>query len=56
MTEKLTWHQALKNFNDTRKADGGKCTIPKKGSDDYIAVRKLMGDDTAQPMRQKMNL
>ena len=60
MTDKLTWHQALKQFNDEKKAAGGKHSIPRKGSDDYLAVRKLMGDNIAaplapdQPLREQM--
>ena len=48
MSEKLTWQLALKTFNEKRKAEGGKYNIPKKGSDDYLAVRKLMGNESVQ--------
>jgi len=50
MSDKLSWNQALKDFNEKRKAEGGKYIIPKKGSEEYIAVRKLMGDTGASPM------
>ena len=50
MSDKLSWNQALKDFNERRKAEGGKYMIPKKGSEEYIAVRKLMGDTDAEPM------
>ena len=32
MSDKLSWNQALKDFNEKRKAEGGKCMIPKKGA------------------------
>ena len=51
MTEKLTWHQALKNFNEKRKAEGGNYIIPKRGSDEYLSIRHLMGDD-AKPLKE----
>ena len=59
MTDKLTWQTALKEFNNKRKAEGGKYTIPKKGSEDYIAVRQMMGDDVSemkpdQPLKNQM--
>ena len=50
MSDKLSWTQALKDFNEKRKAEGGKYMIPKKGSEEYMAVRKLMGDTGATPM------
>ena len=50
MSDKLSWNQALKDFNEKRKAEGGKYIIPKKGSEEYMAVRKLMGDTGATPM------
>ena len=45
MSNKLSWRDALKQFNDDRIKEGGKYTIPKKGSPEYASVRKLMGDD-----------
>ena len=50
MTTNLNWQQALKEFNSRRKEEGGKHIIPKKGSEEYVAVRKLMGDTDAKPM------
>ena len=35
----MKWIVALKEFN---KSHGGKYKIPKKGTDDYKAVKKLM--------------
>ena len=45
MSTKLSWRDALKQFNDDRIKEGGKYTIPKKGTPEYASVRKLMGDD-----------
>ena len=45
MSNKLSWRDALKQFNDNRVKEGGKYTIPKKGTSEYASVRKLMGDD-----------
>ena len=45
MSNKLSWRDALKQFNDNRIKEGGKYTIPKKGTPEYASVRKLMGDD-----------
>ena len=45
MSNKLSWRDALKQFNDDRIKDGGKYSIPKKGTPEYASVRKLMGDD-----------
>ena len=50
MSTNLNWQQALKEFNSRRKEEGGKHIIPKKGSEEYVAVRKLMGDTDAKPM------
>ena len=50
MTNNLNWQQALKELNNRRKEEGGKHIIPKKGSEEYVAVRKLMGDTDAKPM------
>ena len=50
MTTNLNWQQALKEFNSRRKEEGGKHIIPKKGTEDYVAVRKLMGDTDAKSM------
>ncbi len=51
MIENLSWHQAMKIFNDKRKTEGGKYTIPKRGSEDYVAVRKLMGGEDVIPLK-----
>ena len=45
MNNKLSWRDALKQINDNRVKEGGKYTIPKKGTPEYASVRKLMGDD-----------
>ena len=45
MSNKLSWRDALKQFNDDRIKEGGKYSIPKKGTPEYATVRKLMGDD-----------
>ena len=45
MSNKPPWRDALKQFNDNRIKEGGKYTIPKKGTPEYASVRKLMGDD-----------
>ena len=45
MSNKLSWRDALKQFNDDRIKEGGKYTIPKKGTPEYASVRKMMGDD-----------
>ena len=34
----------MKEFNDKRIKDGGKYTIPKKGTPGYASVRQLMGE------------
>ena len=40
----LSWRDALKQFNDKRVQEGGKYTIPKKGTPEYASVRELMGE------------
>ena len=45
MSTKLTWRDALKQFNDDRIKEGGKYTIPKKGTPEYASVKRLMGED-----------
>ena len=45
MSNKLSWRDALKQFNDDRIKEGGKYSIPKKGTPEYASVRKLMGED-----------
>ena len=44
MSSNLSWRDALKQFNDKRVKEGGKYTIPKKGTPEYASVRELMGD------------
>ena len=34
----------MKQFNDKRIQEGGKYTIPKKGTPEYASVRELMGE------------
>merc|ERR1712023_351513 len=45
MNNKLSWRDALKQFNDNRINDGEKYIIPKRGTPEYASVRKMMGDD-----------
>ena len=45
MENKLSWRDALKQFNDKRTKDGEKYIIPKRGTPEYASVRKMMGDD-----------
>ena len=40
----LSWRDALKQFNGKRIQEGGKYTIPKKGTPEYASVRELMGE------------
>ena len=52
MSNKLSWREALKQFNDDRIKEGGKYSIPKKGTPEYASVRRLMGDnDNAVPLQ-----
>ena len=44
MSNNLSWRDALKQFNDKRVREGGKYTIPKKGTPEYASVRELMGE------------
>ena len=44
MSSNLSWRDALKQFNDKRVKEGGKYTIPKKGTPEYASVRELMGE------------
>ena len=44
MSDNLSWRDALKQFNDKRIQEGGKYTIPKKGTPEYARVRELMGE------------
>ena len=44
MSSNLSWRDALKQFNDKRIQEGGKYTIPKKGTPEYASVRELMGE------------
>ena len=48
----LSWRDALKQFNDKRVQEGGKYTIPKKGTPEYASVRELMGEKSeAVPLK-----
>ena len=44
MSINLSWRDALKQFNDNRTKEGGKYTIPKKGTPEYAQVRAIMGE------------
>ena len=44
MSNNLSWRDASKQFNDKRIQEGGKYTIPKKGTPEYASVRELMGE------------
>ena len=44
MSKNLSWRDALKQFNDKRIQEGGKYTIPKKGTPEYASVRELIGE------------
>ena len=47
----LTWRDALKQFNDERKANGGgKYTIPKIGTPEYDQVKALQN----APLKQNI--
>ena len=42
----MNWKDALKEFNEKRKQDNeGAYIIPKRGTPEYLRVRKLMGND-----------
>tara|TARA_R100001015_G_C4566967_1_gene125724 strand:+ start:217 stop:402 length:186 start_codon:yes stop_codon:yes gene_type:complete len=52
----MNWIQALKAWN---KKKGGKYTIPKKGTDDYMEVKKMMeggGKMTTMPVKDDMKM
>ena len=52
MSKNLSWRDALKQFNDKRVQEGGKYTIPKKGTPEYASVRELMGEKSeAVPLK-----
>ena len=52
MSSNLSWRDALKQFNDKRVKEGGKYTIPKKGTPEYASVRELMGEKSeAVPLK-----
>ena len=44
MSNTMSWKDALKEFNDKRVKDGGRYTIPKKGTSEYGMIRELMGE------------
>ena len=52
MSSNLSWRDALKQFNDKRVQEGGKYTIPKKGTPEYASIRELMGEKSeAVPLK-----
>ena len=52
MSNNLSWRDALKQFKDKRIQEGGKYTIPKKGTPEYASVRELMGEKSdAVPLK-----
>ena len=52
MSNNLSWRDASKQFNDKRVQEGGKYTIPKKGTPEYASVRELMGEKSeAVPLK-----
>ena len=52
----LLWKDALKQFNDDRvKNKEGRYMIPKKGTPEYAAVRKLMGENPEPARELKSN-
>ena len=52
MSNNLSWRDALKQFNDKRVQEGGKYTIPKKGTPEYASIRELMGEKSeAVPLK-----
>ena len=52
----LLWKDALKQFNDDRvKKMEGRYMIPKKGTPEYAAVRKLMGENPEPARELKSN-
>ena len=55
MNNNLSWRDALKQFNDKRIQEGGKYTIPKKGTPEYASVRELMGEKTSDAVPLKPN-
>ena len=54
----LNWRDALKEFNEKRKANNeGSYIIPKRGSPEYVRVRKLMGhEEDAQEIKPNMTV
>ncbi len=55
MTNNLSWRDALKEFNDKRTKEGGKYTIPKRGTPEYAQVRELMGEKITDAAPLKPN-
>ena len=55
MNNNLSWRDALKQFNDKRIQEGGKYTIPKKGTPEYASVRELMGEKISDAVPLKPN-
>ena len=57
MSNNLSWQDALRKFNDNRIKEGGKYTIPKKGTPEYASVRELMGEKSdAVPLKSNQTV
>ena len=54
----MNWRDALKEFNENRKANNeGSYIIPKRGTPEYVRVRKLMGhEEDAQEIKPNMTV
>jgi hypothetical protein len=47
-----SWMKALKEFNTSK---GGSWSIPKKDSEEYLEVKKIMESYTKQPTPEKVS-
>jgi actin-related protein len=47
-----SWMKALKEFNASK---GGSWSIPKKGSEEYLEVKKIQNSYTKQPTPEKVS-
>jgi|DEB0MinimDraft_10_1074344.scaffolds.fasta_scaffold03343_5 hypothetical protein len=47
----VSWMSALKEFN---KINGGKWCIPKRGSEDYNKVKRIMGKESVAEDKPKI--
>ena len=54
----MNWRDALKEFNEKRKQNNeGSYIIPKRGTPEYVRVRKLMGhEEDAQEIKPNMTV